>query len=231
MGLPSPIGHFLHKNCTKNRPGEAYSPPPKILERVFSQKKQQAGWSEKGLSPPSFDPSGDGGTVGFLVIGKRALSFAIECTVGGAALADCPFFGNLVEQFWNSASFFVFLALVLVNDVKRSPVAIVCDLHSSAPFVVITALRVITSACFHDAEHAASAFCQSSHVFALVDSEFFKDITVRTAKNALFEPSQLVFRLFQENGRLLLLRANLGQFCILLGYLVLERGYQAMIVR
>ena len=186
--------------------------------------------SEKVLSPPSFDPSGDGCAVGFLIIGKWAPSCAIECAIGGATLADRPFFGNLVEQFWNSASFFVFLALVLVNDVKRSPVAIVCDLHSSAPFVVITALRVITSARFHDAEHAASAFCQSSHVFALIDSEFFKDITVRTAKNALFEPSQLVSRLFQENGRLLLLHANLGQFCVLLGYLVLERGYQAMIV-
>lgn len=185
---------------------------------------------EKVLSPPSFDPSGNGGAVGFLVIGKRAPSCAIECTVGGAALADRLFFGYLVKEFRNNASFFVFLALVLVNDVKRSPVAIDCDLHCSAPFVIITALRVITSACFHDAEHAASAFCQSSHVFALVDSEFFKDITVRTAKNALFEPSQLVSRLFQENGRLLLLHANLGQFCVLLGYLVLERGYQAMIV-
>lgn len=186
--------------------------------------------SDKGLSPPSFDPSGNGWAVPFLVVWKRACSCAVTRTVGGAALADRLFLSNLLEEFRDSAAFFVFLALVLVNDVEGCPVAIVCDLHSSAPFVVITALRVITSACFHDAEHTASAFCQSSHVFALIDSEFFKDITVRAAKNALFEPSQLVSRLFQENGRLLLLHANLGQFCVLLGYLVLERGYQAMIV-
>lgn len=186
--------------------------------------------SEKVFSPPSFDPSGDGGTIRFLIIGERTLSFAIECTVGGAALADRPFFGNLVEQFWNSASFFVFPALVLINDIEGCPVAIFCEFNSSAPSVVVAALGVVTSVCLHYAEHAASAFSDFSHVFALIDSEFFKDVTVRTAKNALFEPSQLVSRLFQENGRLLLLRANLGQFCVLLGYLVLERGYQAMIV-
>lgn len=186
--------------------------------------------SDKGLLPPSFEPSGDGGAIRFPVIGERALSFAIECTVGGAALTDRLFFGYLVKEFRDNASFFVFLALVLVNDVKRSPVAIFCEFNSPAPSVVVAALGVVTSVCLHYAEHAASAFCQSSHVFALIDSEFFKDITVRTAKNALFEPSQLVFRLFQENGRLFLLRANLGQFCVLLGYLVLERGYQAMIV-
>ena len=176
----------------------------------FFDKNSKLGVSEKVLSPPSFDPSGDGGAVGFPVIGKRAPSCVIECTVDGAALADRLFFGYLVKEFRNNASFFVFLTLFLVNDVKRSPVAIDCDLHSSAPFVIITALRVITSACFHDAEHAASAFCQSSHVFALVDSEFFKDNTVRTAKNALFEPSQLVSRLLQEDG---VLHGLLAQFC------------------
>ena len=134
------------------------------------------------FSPPSFDPSGDGGAVPFLVVWKRACSCAVTRTVGGAALADRPFFGNLVKQFWNSASFFVFLALVLVNDIEGCPVAIVCDLHSSAPFVVITALRVVTSACLHDAEHAASAFCQSSHVFALIDSEFNSDALVPRAR-------------------------------------------------
>ena len=142
--------------------------------------------SNKGLSPPSFDPSGDGWAVPFLVVWKRACSCAVTRTVGGAALADRLFLSNLLEEFRDSAAFFVFLALVLVNDIEGCPVAIVCDLHSSAPFVVITALRVITSACYHDAEQTASAFCQSSHVFALIDSEFFKDITVRAAKNALF---------------------------------------------
>ena len=138
--------------------------------------------SDKGLSPPSFDPSGDGWAVPFLVVWKRACSCAVTRTVGGAALADRLFLSNLLEEFRDSAAFFVFLALVLVNDVKRSPVAIVCDLHSSAPFVVITALRVITSARFHDAEHAASAFCQSSHVFALIDSGFNSDALVPRAR-------------------------------------------------
>ena len=186
--------------------------------------------SEKVLSPPSFDPSGDGGAVGFLVIGKRAPSCAIECALGGAALADRLFFGYLVKEFRNNASCFVFLALVLVNDVKRSPVAIFCEFNSSAPSVVVAALGVVTSVCLHYAEHAASAFSDFSHSLALINPQFVHHITVRTAKKALFEPSQLVSRLFQENGRLFPLRANLGQFCVLLGYLILERGYQAMIV-
>lgn len=121
----------------------------------------------------------------------------------------------------------MFLALVLVNDVKRSPVAIFCEFNSSAPSVVVAALGVVTSVCLHYAEHAASAFSDFSHSLALINSQFVHHITVRTAKKSLFEPSQLVSRLFQENGRLFPLRANLGQFCVLLGYLVLD---QTMVV-
>ena len=116
----------------------------------------------------------------------------------------------LVKEFRNNASFFVFLALVLVNDVERSPVAIDCDLHCSAPFVIITALRVITSACFHDAEHAASAFCQSSHVFALVDSEVFHDCFVGAVDPVLVKSPELRLCLLQKDG---VLHGLLAQFC------------------